>query len=191
MTNYSFSIFNDFCSKGIENALKQLIGDSSYIALCVGTDLVIGDCIAPLVGSLLSKSNIFQYVYGTLDNPVTAKEVNVVGKILKKLHPNSKIIAVDAALGDYDDIGTIKICDKGLFPGIGVNKKLLQVGDISVLGVVSDKSIGNKNLFNFTRLNLVYKMAEAISNGIIGLTLSNSKVSTDTNLIYKTISKLA
>jgi hypothetical protein len=51
-------------------------------------------------------------------------------------------------------------------PGLGVNKNLGQIGDISIIGVVAGKSVKNKELFNLTRLNLVYNMAENIANGI-------------------------
>jgi putative sporulation protein YyaC len=82
------------------------------------------------------------------------------------MHPNSITIAIDAAIGDEDDIGLIKIIDKGLKPGLGVDKNLGIVGDLSIIGIVASKSLQNYNLFNATRLNLIYKMAEQISSGI-------------------------
>lgn len=43
------------------------------ILLCIGTDLVIGDCLGPIVGEILINRNVNAYVYGTLTRPVTAK----------------------------------------------------------------------------------------------------------------------
>ena len=82
------------------------------------------------------------------------------------MHPNSISIAIDAAIGNSEDVGLIRVLDKGLKPGLGVDKNLGTVGDISIIGVVASKSNKNYNLFNLTRLNLIYKMAETIANGI-------------------------
>jgi putative sporulation protein YyaC len=82
------------------------------------------------------------------------------------MHPNSISIAIDAAVGDSEDTGLIRVINKGLKPGLGVNKNLGTVGDISIIGVVSGKSNKNYDLFNLTRLNLVYRMAENIVGGI-------------------------
>ena len=72
----------------------------------------------------------------------------------------------DAAVGDPDDVGLIRVMDKGLKPGLGVDKKLGTIGDLSIIAVVAAKSLQNYNLFNLTRLNLIYKMAETIASGI-------------------------
>jgi len=189
MKNFEFSIFNSFCSNGIESSLKNILPSEKPIIVCIGSDLVIGDCLAPLVGSFLVKKNVPCYVYGTLSEPITAKEVNHVGKTLKKLHPKSKIIAIDAALGNYDDIGQVKVYEKGLYPGLGVNKKLSIIGDVSILGVVCDKSYKNNNLFNLTRLNLVFKMAEIISEGVVNYL--NCITESDNYFTYKQVEKLA
>ena len=83
------------------------------------------------------------------------------------MHPNTISIAIDASIGDVDDVGIIKVINKGLKPGLGVNKKLGIIGDVSIIGIVASKSIQNYNLYNLTRLNLVYKMAEQIAEGIL------------------------
>ena len=56
--------------------------------------------------------------------------------------------------------------DKGLKPGLGVNKNLSEIGDVSIIGVVAVKSFKNYQLFNLTRLSLIYRMAETIARGI-------------------------
>ncbi len=165
--NYSFSSFNKFSSEGIKQAL---IGcnpqNKKPIFVCIGSDLVLGDSLGPLVGTFLKKKSVQSYVYGTLNYPITAKEIEYARTYLKQMHPNSIIIAIDAAIGEAGDIGIIKVVDKGLKPGLGVDKKLGTVGDLSIIGVVAEKSLKNYNLFNLTRLNLIYKMSERIAEGI-------------------------
>lgn len=165
---FTFNTFNKYSQNGITQALLSC-NSANYepIIICVGTDLVIGDSLGPLVGTLLKTKCKNNYVYGTLDFPITAKEISCVKKHLKKLHPNGAIIVIDAAVGDINDVGLIRVLNNGLMPGLGVNKKLGKLGDISILGIVAQKTKKNEHLFNFTRLNFIYKMAEIISNGIV------------------------
>ena len=109
------------------------------------------------------------FIYGTLAAPITAKEIRYTRTFLRETHKDSPIIAVDAAVGDAGDIGLIKLNDSPLMPGAGANKQLGSIGDISIMGIVAEKSIGNYGLLNTTRLNLVYSMAEIVSNGLAAL----------------------
>ena len=69
-------------------------------------------------------------------------------------------------MGDASDIGLIKIAPKGIKPGSGADKKLARVGDVSIMGIVAEKSLFNYALFSATRLNMVYRMANIIADGI-------------------------
>lgn len=61
------------------------------VILCIGSDRVIGDCLGPLVGhklsSLLKSSDIS--IYGTLNNPVHAKNLNTTIKKNKSNYTKS------------------------------------------------------------------------------------------------------
>ncbi len=167
MDSFSFNMFNKFATIGLSNALASYSGEKSLpIFICIGSDLVLGDSLGPLVGTFLKERNLGAYVYGTLNSPITAKEVEYAKIYLKQMHPASSIIAIDAAVGNVDDVGLIKVTDNGLKPGLGVDKDLGIIGDISIIGVVAGKSIKNHQLFNLTRLNLIFKMAEIIADGI-------------------------
>ena len=141
------------------------------IVLCIGSDLAIGDCLGPVTGSMLKykTQGLNVFIYGTLAAPVTAKEIGYVRRFLRETHPRRTVIAVDAAVGDEGDIGLIKINDSPLMPGAGANKKLGKIGDVSILGVVAERSLGNYGLFNTTRMNLVYTMSEIISDALANL----------------------
>ena len=177
--NYSFSIFSNYAEEGIRQSLKECIPiGKKPIFICIGSDLVLGDSLGPLVGTFLNNKKVQSYIYGTLNFPITAKEVEYASTYLKQMHPNSISIAIDAAVGSEDDVGLIRVVNKGLKPGLGVDKNLGVVGEISIVGIVSAKSSKNFNLFNLTRLNLVYKMASIIANGIdnyITTTYTNDK----------------
>lgn len=166
--DFAFHLFNSFASVGISNAMTRLMGDLNEppIFVCVGSDLAIGDSLGPIVGTFLQKKNLRAYVYGTLGTPVTAKEIKYLETFLRKTHPNSKLIAIDAAVGDEAEIGLIKVSDAPLKPGSGANKRLGKIGDASILGILTKKSTFSYSQLNLMRLNIVYKMAETIANAM-------------------------
>lgn len=169
--DYAFHCYNSMACTGMMMALSKLLGplQAPPVVLCVGSDLTIGDSLGPLTGTLLRRRGLPGYVYGTLKAPVTAKEVKYVGNFLKKTHPDSKIIAIDAAVGDQSEIGLIKVSDLALRPGSGANKRLGKIGDVSVLGIVTKKTDFTYAMLNLTRLNAVFSMAETIAKSIEAL----------------------
>ncbi len=188
---YAFHIYNQLASDGLVMATEKLLqknaakkrftakqpprfgvwGEEPPVIVCVGSDLAIGDSLGPIVGSMLKykTQGTPAFIYGTLASPVTAKEIKYIRAFLKDTHPHSQIVAVDAAVGAEGDIGLIKALDSPLFPGAGANKRLGAIGDISILGIVAEKSIANYGLLNTTRLNLVYSMSERISDALAAL----------------------
>lgn len=177
---YCFNTFNTMAAQGILLTLNKFLKPEGEppVILCIGSDLAIGDSLGPIVGTQLRRkaSKVNAYIYGTLAKPITAKEVRYLNSFLHSAHPHSKIVTVDAAVGSAGDIGLIKVCDRGLRPGLGANKKFDPVGDVCIMGIVAEKSIFNYSLLNLTRLNLVYKMAEIVSQSIADLLLSSVNI---------------
>lgn len=165
---YTFNMFNKMAASGLILCMNNFLKDNTAppVILCIGSDLAIGDSLGPICGTMIreKRTNAETFVYGTLTRPVTAKEVKYLNDFIKKTHPQSKIIAIDAAVGAAGDIGLIKIANKGLKPGLGANKRFSSVGDVSIMGIVAEKSVFNYSLLNLTRLSLVYKMAEIIAD---------------------------
>ncbi|MGN0804159.1 MAG: spore protease YyaC [Candidatus Coproplasma sp.] len=167
---YSFNLYNSLASGGAVLALKKVLPNPSCapVIVCIGSDLSVGDSLGPVTGTKLAEKlkGLNVYVYGTLARPITAHEVKYTGEFIKNTHPQSPVIAIDAAVGTAGDIGLIKIANRALSPGSGANKKLSKVGDVSVMGIVAEKSLFNYSLFSATRLNVVYKMAEIIAESV-------------------------
>ena len=167
---YSFNVYNSLAAGGEVLALKKILPELSGapVIVCIGSDLSVGDSLGPVTGTKLKEKlkgyNV--YVYGTLAKPITAHEVKYTNQFIKNTHPESTIIAIDAAVGAAGDIGLIKVAKRGIKPGSGANKRLAKVGDVSVMGIVAEKSLFNYSLFSSTRRNVVYKMAEIIAEGV-------------------------
>lgn len=158
-----------YFSNKLSRLLEDSIGDSQQIViLCIGTDRSTGDSLGPLIGYKLYKRNIKNViVYGTLNLPVHAVNLDATINIIKKEHPNAFIIAVDASLGKADHIGYITLSNKALKPGLGVNKTLPEVGDICITGIVNISGIMDTMILQSTRLSTVMELADCISNGIL------------------------
>lgn len=167
---YSFNVYNSLAPSGEVLALKKILPEinGAPVIVCIGSDLSVGDSLGPVTGTKLKEKlkGLNVYVYGTLSKPITAHEVKYTSQFIKNTHPDSTVIAIDAAVGTAGDIGLIKLANRALKPGSGANKRLAKVGDVSVMGIVAEKSLFNYSLFSSTRLNMVYKMAEIISEGI-------------------------
>ncbi|WP_139492493.1 spore protease YyaC [Brevibacillus dissolubilis] len=141
--------------------------DQDIVVLCIGTDRSTGDALGPLVGtklkSLYPKS---LSVYGTLEDPVHA--VNLVEKLdmINRTHENPLMIAIDACLGQFSNVGYINVADGPLKPGAGVKKELPAVGTFHITGIVNVGGFMEYFVLQNTRLHVVMSMAEVISGGI-------------------------
>jgi putative sporulation protein YyaC len=102
-------------------------------------------------------------VYGTLDDPVHA--VNLKDKLadIGRSYPYPFIIAVDACLGQLQNVGSISLGVGPLYPGTGVHKDLPAVGDLFISGVVNISGFLEYLVLQNTRLGLVMKMSEQIA----------------------------
>lgn len=173
--DYSFNLYNSLAPGGVCLALKKIVpADSGApVILCIGSDLSVGDSLGPVTGTKLKQmlAGLNCYVYGTLAKPITAHEVKYMNEFLKQTHPNSPIIAIDAAVGIAGDIGLIKIARRALKPGSGANKRLAKVGDVSIMGIIAEQSVFNYSLFSSTRLNVIFKMSDIIAEGITSFVL--------------------
>ena len=175
--DYSFNLYNAMAPQGICLSLKKILNlnTATPTILCIGSDLSVGDSLGPVTGTKLKEklSGLNCYVYGTLSKPITAHEVKYMNEFLRATHPESPVIAIDAAVGLAGDIGLIKLAKRGIKPGSGANKRLSKVGDVSLMGIVAEHSVFNYSLFSATRLNIIYKMAEIIAEGVSSLIIAS------------------
>jgi putative sporulation protein YyaC len=133
------------------------------VVLCIGTDRIPGDCLGPLVGTMLCRTAGAEMpVYGTLDQTVHALNLPEISAQIKKKHPGQPVIAVDASLGDIEMTGTVLLRPGSLCPGSGVNKVLPLAGDLSITGIVNTETCHPYLDLQTTRLSTVYAMAEYI-----------------------------
>ncbi|MTI71691.1 MAG: spore protease YyaC [Firmicutes bacterium] len=152
---------NILCPSIIGEALKPFC-TNDLIIICIGTDKCIGDCLGPLVGTLLKKENLPFKVYGTLEEPIHALNIKKRTKQIKLKHPMNYTIAIDACLGERDSVGHIQIRKGPIFPGKGVGKKLPSIGDLSIIGIVDTVNDDFNLSLHAIRLGFIMKMAESI-----------------------------
>jgi putative sporulation protein YyaC len=163
---FSFSINNSVAKSGVFSSIKRLYNQKMPVIVCIGTDAVSGDSLGPFVGTLLKQKNIPAFIYGHLDNPITAQNVSRLQGFIKKTHPDSKVLVIDSAVGKAEEVGLIKVTDSGIKPGLGADKDLPFVGDVSIMGIVESKGRATVERLKTTRLRLIWEMANIISEAI-------------------------
>lgn len=176
MESFGYDFKMENCANFITLALEKFVIKPVFsIALVfIGSDGNVGDSLGPLCGELIDVKSAKVLTYGSLKSPITAKEVPFLANFIKKAHPDTLVIVVDAAVGKIEDLGVIKVQNEGIKPGLGVDKDLPKMGDISVIGVLGQKT-GEKNCFKTLRLSVVYKMAQVIACGLQNFIENNDK----------------
>lgn len=141
--------------------------DQPLVFLCIGSDRATGDSLGPIIGYKLNQRrfNSF-YVYGTLESPVHAKNLDETIRLIHDTLDHPFIIAIDASLGTAAHIGYFTLSEGALKPGAGVGKELPHVGNIFITGIVNLSGFLEHSLLQTTRLHTVMLLADNICAGI-------------------------
>lgn len=135
--------------------------------MCIGTDRSTGDSLGPLVGDMLVKWKLpGVHVFGTLDNPVHAKNLEEVMISVSCHLPCAFMVAIDASLGILEHVGCISVGHGPLKPGAGLKKELPPVGDMHITGIVNTGGFMDFLVLQSTRLSTVMRMADVIARGM-------------------------
>lgn len=167
-----FNAKEDFSAKQFGEAFRKLLEENlesnqTLVFLCIGSDRATGDCLGPILGDRLSKLSLNRYqVYGTLENPVHAKNLSDTIEYIYKKYSNPFIVAVDSSLGQASHVGYVTLGKGTLKPGAGVDKELPAVGDLFITGIVNFSGMFDQMLLQTTRLHLVMSLANNIYYGI-------------------------
>ncbi|MFF2857936.1 spore protease YyaC [Peribacillus sp. NPDC058002] len=137
--------------------------NEEVIFLCIGSDRSVGDSLGPLVGTMLKEHTVPYRVYGTLENPVHAFNLEDTLKKIKKQFKKPLIFSVDACLGDQNQVGYVFLKDGPLVPGKALKKVLPEVGDYHITGMVNYiDPLPTMQFLNDTRLYTVMNLAKTI-----------------------------
>lgn len=151
----------------IRKAMKSHNADiDNVVILCIGSDRATGDCLGPLVGDYLKKALPEISVFGTLESPVHAMNLEGTVETIYERYNDPFIIAIDASLGIPEHIGYATLSHKPLIPGKGVNKNLPAIGNLSITGIVNVAGFPNSILLQSTRLHTVMTLANCIGSAI-------------------------
>ena len=146
---------------------KERQNKRGIVFLCIGTDRSTGDSLGPLIGYKLNQMKISKAtVFGTLERPVHAMNLENYMAVLRTCYQDDLIVAVDASVGNREHVGYVTLGKGALKPGLGVSKELRSVGDIFITGIVG--SCGNYDplMLQSVRLSVVMQMADCISRSI-------------------------
>jgi putative sporulation protein YyaC len=151
----------------LANLFLNIPDKHPILFVCIGTDRSTGDALGPLIGSRLRKYNFSDiHLYGTLDEPVHAMNLQETLTTIHNNHHQPYIVGIDACLGQASNIGNIQLGFGPLKPGAGVNKQLPPVGHVHITGTVNVGGFMEYFVLQNTRLSLVVNMSEVIAKSI-------------------------
>ncbi|MEK3977276.1 MULTISPECIES: spore protease YyaC [unclassified Psychrobacillus] len=141
---------------------------TNLVFCCIGTDRSTGDALGPMTGSFLTQLVSFPFeIVGTLDNPLHALNLEETTNTLYDSPDKPFIVAIDACLGNANNIGEIIIHPGPLYPGKAVKKDLPPIGEISIKAIVNIGGFMEYNVLQSTRLNLTFEMGKVISRSLL------------------------
>lgn len=154
-------------TKHLLDAVRRITHERELVCVCIGTDRSTGDALGPLVGSKLERLNPKGLtVFGTLDNPVHAVNLQDTLHLIQLEYPETTVIGIDACLGQLGSVGNLHLGIGPLKPGTGVNKKLPEVGQLHITGIVNVGGFMEYFVLQNTRLSTVMKMADTIASSL-------------------------
>ncbi|MGI6587986.1 MAG: spore protease YyaC [Peptococcia bacterium] len=161
-------------STHLQNFLKTTPKTKQPLILCIGTDRATGDSLGPLTGWQLQTllRGTKAEVLGTIDTPVHAGNLKEIYATLTPKLSTHPLIAIDACLGHFSNVGTIVFQNSPLQPGTAVKKSLPEVGDVGITGTVNVGGLMEMQIIQNTRLSIVLKMSRIIAHSIF-LALNN------------------
>ena len=128
--------------------------ERQLVVVCFGTPAIAGDSLGPEAGTILREDKNFPaFVYGTLDRPVTGRNMNEWISFVRETHKGAVLLAVDACLGEASNLGRISVRSDGVCPA-AVGGKKSRFGDVGIIAVVGDKS--GDALTELMQANAVY-----------------------------------
>ena len=107
-------------------------------------------------------------------HPVHAGNLQLYIDKINETFVDPFIIAIDASLGREEHIGLITLGEGPLKPGLGVKKKLPEVGAVHITGIVNSSSNSNHSILQTTRLYLIIQRADVIFNALNALLISGN-----------------
>ena len=185
MFTYNHLINSNINRLALDICNNLLNHNTRPVFLCVGSSKVIGDSLGPLTGELLIKNKLPAYVYGKLDENITASNLEDYYKKIKAVHFNNPIYIIDASVGALSEIGLVKYKKGSLIPAIYTKEMSSAIGDYSIWACVNCKGINNLMFLNSVKLSLIYNMASFISNAIITGLAYYDKITKPNSLNYK------
>lgn len=75
-------------------------------------------------------------------------------------------MAIDASVGSPDHVGFATLGKGALQPGLGVSKELMEVGDISITGIVGGPGSHDPVMLQSVRLSMVMKWQTAFAKAL-------------------------
>lgn len=146
--------------EGLKNVLIENLRGRPPVFLCVGSDKLVSDCLAPIVAENLRQNDCPFYIYGGLNAPITATNCEFAHDFIRAVHPTSRLILIDSmATRSQARLGDIVVSREYY----GAVNNLALHPDLCIYGVTS---LLHGKMLDCARLRNVLFTANIIANAI-------------------------
>ncbi len=176
---YSYAPNTKVC---LSKILSKILEQNDIVLLCLGTDKLVGDCLAPLIAEKLRQNNFPFYIYGGLNAPITTQNAQFASEFIRAIHPTSKIVLIDSmTTTNQANLGDIVITNQhhSAFNNLKIN------ADLCVYGITS---LLYNNLLNCAKLRNVVFLANLICDSFFDAFKLKNSTLRDKNSIFSTFS---
>lgn len=136
-------------TSSLKEALKN---DKEIVFVGIGTPLVSGDSFGPALADCLKEAFSSQFpIYGGSDNPIHNMNYIESFKEIKRKHPNSFVIGLDAFLSRSETIGLIRYSPKIEIEKYQVGVHPSTYSDAMILGHTVNRDLGRRGLYNLSK----------------------------------------
>ncbi len=171
--------FSPRAFEGLRKVLTECLGDKPPVFLCIGSDKIVGDSLAPIVAENLRRNDCPYYIYGGLNAPITATNCEFAYSFIRAVHQTSQIVLLDSmATRSQARLGDIVVSRE--YYGAVNDVKLMP--DLCIYGVTS---LLNGKMLDCARLRNVLYTANIISGAILSALNSLDSQKIKMQQIYK------
>ncbi len=139
--------------------LYRISQEREVVFLCLGNPKIWYDCFGPMFGNLLRYLNLDKFIYGNVDAPITAKNIEHYVELIYKFHINPYIVVVDATLSKNAEM-FVKIAEGSLQCAV-LSDKSVNVGDMYISFCINIKETKDPNNY-FKMLSCIKQVARML-----------------------------
>lgn len=139
--------------------LYKISQEREVVFLCVGNPKLWYDSFGPMFGCLLRYLELDKFIYGNVNAPITAKNLEHYVESIYKFHTKPYIVVIDTALSKASEM-TVKMNEGSIKCAI-LSDNPVDVGDMYISFCINNEAIKDPNNY-YKMLSYIKQVARML-----------------------------